>query len=174
MTDKQEKILDTALELFANDGYSAISTSKIAKQAGVSEGLIFRHFKNKKGLLDALVKKAEMRLSVIWGGLLISEDPKEVIRGVIGMPFTKVPESEYHFWKLQFKLKWEAEYNKPEKMKPLQDKLIWAFKELDYAAPEQEAYFLLNMMDALSISVLRDGMELQEHQRAFLLQKYQL
>ena len=41
MTDKKEKILNAALELFANDGYNVTSTSKIAKTAGVSEGLIF-------------------------------------------------------------------------------------------------------------------------------------
>lgn len=59
MTDKQEKILRaTALDLFANTGYNAASTSKIAQKASVSEGLIFRHCQNKKGLLDALVLEA--------------------------------------------------------------------------------------------------------------------
>ena len=51
MTEKQENILNTALELFAKDGYDATSTSKIAKCAGVSEGLIFRHYGSKDGLL---------------------------------------------------------------------------------------------------------------------------
>ena len=54
MTNKKEKILLTALELFANEGFKSVTTSKIAKEAGVSEGLIFRHFENKKGLLNAL------------------------------------------------------------------------------------------------------------------------
>ena len=51
MTDKQEKILQAALELFAKEGFKGTSTNKIAKKAGVSEGLIFRHFENKD--LDA-------------------------------------------------------------------------------------------------------------------------
>ena len=45
---KKEQILNAALELFANDGFTATSTSKVAKRAGVSEGLIFRHFGNKR------------------------------------------------------------------------------------------------------------------------------
>jgi len=47
MTEKQERILETALSLFAKDGFSATSTSKVARDAGVSEGLMFRHFENK-------------------------------------------------------------------------------------------------------------------------------
>ena len=44
MTEKQENILKAALQLFAKEGFYATSTSKVAKLAGVSEGLIFRHF----------------------------------------------------------------------------------------------------------------------------------
>ena len=47
MTDKQKHILESALTLFSENGYSAVSTSLIAKHANVSEGLIFRHFKDK-------------------------------------------------------------------------------------------------------------------------------
>ena len=37
MTEKQEKILQAALQLFAKEGYHATSTNKVAKLAGVSE-----------------------------------------------------------------------------------------------------------------------------------------
>ena len=42
MTEKQEQILKTALQLFAEKGYDGTSTAKVAKAAGVSEGLIFQ------------------------------------------------------------------------------------------------------------------------------------
>jgi len=108
MTDKKESRLAAALELFANDGYNATSTSKIAKKAGVSEGLIFRHFENKKGLLVALAENAQKKFHVSMAHVLFEEDPKETIRLLIQAPF-KVPETEYDFWKLQFKLKWEKD-----------------------------------------------------------------
>lgn len=51
MTDKQISIISAAIEIFAEKGYSATSTSEIAKQAGVGEGTIFHHYKTKKDLL---------------------------------------------------------------------------------------------------------------------------
>jgi AcrR family transcriptional regulator len=55
LSDKQAKILEAAIEMFAEKGYAATSTSEIAKRAGVAEGTIFRHYKTKKDLLLAIV-----------------------------------------------------------------------------------------------------------------------
>ena len=173
MTDKKESILHAALERFANDGYNATSTSRIAKEAGVSEGLIFRHFKNKKGLLEAIMQDVEIRIGKLLAPIIFEEDPKKVIRKIILLPFS-IDESEYDYWKLQFKLKWEAEYNNPNKMKPLIDKLTWAFTELGTEEPEKEALLLNQLIDAISTGILRDGLESQMPFKSFLLNKYQV
>ncbi|WP_026677425.1 TetR/AcrR family transcriptional regulator [Fictibacillus gelatini] len=55
LTDKQKKIIAAAIEIFSEKGYSASSTSEIAKRAGVAEGTIFRHYKTKKELLISIV-----------------------------------------------------------------------------------------------------------------------
>ena len=55
MTDKQIRIIQAAVEIFAEKGYSATSTSEIAQKAGVAEGTIFRHYKTKKELLLSIV-----------------------------------------------------------------------------------------------------------------------
>jgi AcrR family transcriptional regulator len=55
LTEKQKKIIVSAIESFAEKGFSATSTSEIAKKAGVAEGTIFRHYKTKKDLLLAIV-----------------------------------------------------------------------------------------------------------------------
>ena len=171
MTDKQERILTTALELFANEGYNAVSTSKIAKQAEVSEGLIFRHFTNKRGLLDAILGLGERRINEIFSHIIFETNPHQVIEKAIRMPFS-IKESEYDFWKLQFKLKWEAEYYHPQKMKPLLDKLSWAFAELGYEEADKEAGLLSMFLDAISIAILRDGLEAVKPFQEFLLSKY--
>ena len=54
---KKENILTAALDLFAKQGVAASSTRAIAQEAGVSEGLIFRHFVNKEALLTEVLKK---------------------------------------------------------------------------------------------------------------------
>lgn len=52
---KKEKIIHAALGLFAKHGYTETSVSKIAKEAGVSKGLTYNHFKNKEDLLKSVV-----------------------------------------------------------------------------------------------------------------------
>lgn len=173
MTNKQEKILETALRLFANDGYTATSTNKIAKEAGVSEGLIFRHFGNKKGLLNAIMQSAAQKLFSAIEHILLESDPKSVIRKTICLPF-EAREEDHSFWKLQFKLKWEQEYNNPELSKPLMDKLNWAFSALNYKESEKEAQLLYQLIDAVSQSILRDGKEVHNDFQLFLLNKYSI
>jgi AcrR family transcriptional regulator len=50
----REAILSASLELFAKRGYSATTTEEIARQAGISKGLIFNHFGTKQDILLAI------------------------------------------------------------------------------------------------------------------------
>ena len=175
MLSKKDKILAAALELFANEGYNATSTNKIAKAAGVSEGLIFKHFENKKGLLIAINSIAEQKAGEVFMSILMESDPKEVIRKTIHLPFSDaLKKEEYNFWRLQYKLKWEPDYYNPQKMQPLIDKLTTAFQVLNYDAPYLEARFLTQTLETLSIGVLRDGLEQQLPLEQLLLSKYGL
>lgn len=176
MTEKQEQILEAALELFAQNGFHATSTSKVAKQAGVSEGLIFRHFHNKQGLLDAISKQAEERMQHIFGPILFESDPKKQIELFLGMPFN-VKIEEFEFWKLQFKLKWELDTeSKVNKMQPIELALEAAFKKLNYKQPLMEAKFLIHFIEGISTSIIRDGLYIDQSDEMikFLKEKYQL
>ncbi|CAK8054505.1 AcrR family [Eupransor demetentiae] len=51
----QKKVLQASVELFALQGYSATSTAQIAEAAGVSQGTIFKYFKNKQALLNFIL-----------------------------------------------------------------------------------------------------------------------
>ena len=61
MTDTKEKILLTALRLFARDGYEAVSVSDIAGELGITKGALYRHYKNKRDILDRIVARMEER-----------------------------------------------------------------------------------------------------------------
>lgn len=50
-----ERIIDAALQLISEKGYTAATTKAIAELAGVNEVTIFRHFGNKQGILKAIV-----------------------------------------------------------------------------------------------------------------------
>ncbi len=47
-------IINSAIKLFSSKGYSATTTTLIAKEAGVSEAIIFKHFRNKENLLKEI------------------------------------------------------------------------------------------------------------------------
>ncbi len=55
LSEKEEKILESAIKVFSEKGYSGATTSEIAKNAGVAEGTIFRYFKTKKDILRGIV-----------------------------------------------------------------------------------------------------------------------
>lgn len=60
---RRQQILDVAIQVFANHGYRGTTTREIAKEAGISEAIIFRHFQNKEGLYSAILdKKANERV----------------------------------------------------------------------------------------------------------------
>ena len=56
-TNTREKILETAIELFAEKGFNGTTTKEIAEAAEVNESLIFRHFSTKRELYGAIIEK---------------------------------------------------------------------------------------------------------------------
>ena len=57
MSDTREKILMTALRLFARDGYEAVSVSTIAGELGMTKGALYKHYKNKRDIFDSIVER---------------------------------------------------------------------------------------------------------------------
>ncbi|WP_460367886.1 TetR/AcrR family transcriptional regulator [Actinocorallia lasiicapitis] len=55
MNDSRTRILDAAEELFAQTGYDATSTARIAELAAVPKGLVFHYFPQKMDVLLTLV-----------------------------------------------------------------------------------------------------------------------
>lgn len=55
--DSRARILDAAQALFAEEGYDATPTSRIAERAGVYKGLVFHYFSRKIDILLALVER---------------------------------------------------------------------------------------------------------------------
>ena len=52
---RREQILQTAVNLFSQRGFKGTTTNEIAKAAGVSEAIIFRHFATKDELYGAIL-----------------------------------------------------------------------------------------------------------------------
>jgi AcrR family transcriptional regulator len=52
--EKQDRMINAALRVFAENGYRHASTDVIVKEAGISKGLLFHYFTNKIGLFSFL------------------------------------------------------------------------------------------------------------------------
>jgi len=53
----RERVLDSALQVFAEKGFDAATTREIAKVAGVNEVTLFRHFETKRSLFAAVLSE---------------------------------------------------------------------------------------------------------------------
>ncbi len=153
MTDKKENILKVALEMFGELGYNTVSTSAIAKEAGVSEGLIFRHFTNKEGLLAAILEQGNQQATKYFAGIVMETDPKAVLRKTIDLPLS-INADERSYWRLLYALKWQKGSHDNSKVEPLKMALENAFRKLGYNEPTQEAELLLLYFDGLVAHIL--------------------
>lgn len=55
LTEKQKKVLQASLELFALQGFEATTSQQIAKRAGVSVGSVYHTFPTKQAILVAVL-----------------------------------------------------------------------------------------------------------------------
>src|SRR4051812_7557094 len=66
MMARREEILETATELFADQGFSDAVTQALADRLGVGKGTIYRHFPSKRELFlaaaDRVMRKLQERI----------------------------------------------------------------------------------------------------------------
>jgi len=96
---KKQLILDTALELFAENGFHATSMNQVAKKAGVSKGLAYNYFESKQDILDEIIKTGfdsiYSHFDLNHDGILTRDEFEHFIRN----SFKAISENR-KFWKL--------------------------------------------------------------------------
>jgi AcrR family transcriptional regulator len=99
-TDKdisaKDRILESAIRLFARKSYSATGLREIVREAGVSVAMVNYHFGSKQALLESILDRFFEGLYSVAEELLIGEDPPELklrryLRAVVGV-FRKNPD----------------------------------------------------------------------------------
>ncbi|MCM3443838.1 TetR/AcrR family transcriptional regulator [Metabacillus halosaccharovorans] len=76
----RNKIHSAAIKLFAKKGFSATSVKDIAEGAGISIGLMYRHYKKKEDLFNELVTYAVEGLDRIVKRFQSDASPVELIK----------------------------------------------------------------------------------------------
>ena len=100
---KKELILESALELFAENGFHVTSISQIAKKAGISKGLIYNYFESKTEILSEIIK---IGFDSVYSNLDLNHDEvlsEEEFVYFIRQTF-KIMRENMEFWKLYMSL----------------------------------------------------------------------
>ena len=63
----KDRILESALALFSEKGYDGVGVDLIAENAGIKGPSLYKHFKGKEDILDALIEKAESYYQINFG-----------------------------------------------------------------------------------------------------------
>lgn len=95
--ERRQAVLNAALEVFAKHDYKRASTDLIAAKAGISKGLLFYYFRNKKALYLAAYEHAERvtHASIVDPGLLEITDFFELLRRAAIREFAVLRENPY-------------------------------------------------------------------------------
>ncbi|PKV82933.1 TetR/AcrR family transcriptional regulator [Streptomyces sp. TLI_146] len=79
----REKILSAAVRVFAEEGLEA-HLERIAKEAGVGSGTLYRNFPTREALIEAAYRKELSRLCEAASELLAAMPPREALRAWMG------------------------------------------------------------------------------------------
>ena len=79
---RRQQLLDVALTLFAQRGFSATTMDDIAESAGVTKPLLYQHFVSKRALYLELVDTvADTMLEAIGKAVAAAEGPRQQVEG---------------------------------------------------------------------------------------------
>jgi AcrR family transcriptional regulator len=84
---RREQLLDVAHELVSTRGFHAVSIEAVAREAGITRPVVYGHFADLRGLLEALVEReAERALTQLDSVLpdLSGGDPRDLLVAALG------------------------------------------------------------------------------------------
>ena len=70
--DTKQRILDEALTLFSEKGYANVFVGDIAKRVGIKAPSLYKHYKNKRAIFDAIIDLMNSRFAEQAKALQIS------------------------------------------------------------------------------------------------------
>lgn len=103
----REKILDAALELFAERGFATTSVRALAERAGVSQGLLYNYFDGKKDLLRAIFRRGTSQVQETFIAAEAA-DPSEALGVLVRSAFEAVRRNR-QFWQLTYQLRMQPD-----------------------------------------------------------------
>src|SRR4051794_24096948 len=100
---RREQLLDATKQIVAERGFHAVSIEAVAREAGITRPIVYGHFKDLPGLLEALVdrerERALAQLAAVLPVDLASGDPREqLLAGLRG--YLEAVQADPATWRL--------------------------------------------------------------------------
>ncbi|MFP4091071.1 MAG: TetR/AcrR family transcriptional regulator [Cyclobacteriaceae bacterium] len=159
--ESKEKILFTAMQLFARHGFHKTPAALIAREAGISHGLMFYHFGSKEGLLKEIIEYCIQKINNI-----IDVSPQDQpIRQLeqISQRFRESLEEETHFWELYHSLVFQPDMKNTlareliTAFDPYRNQLVHIFEQLGYLNARDTMQQFETMRQGITVSYLFYG-----------------
>lgn len=99
--DKQDRMINGALKVFAMQGYKHASTDDIVKEAGVSKGLLFHYFESKLGVYE-FVYEYSVRYMVLELSTSVSKEESNLFEVMKQMEFARMNVAKGYPYMQQF------------------------------------------------------------------------
>ena len=61
--DTKHRIIDEALTLFSEKGYANVFVGDIAERVGIKAPSLYKHYKNKRAIFDAIIEEMNLRFA---------------------------------------------------------------------------------------------------------------
>ncbi|ALO14409.1 Putative acrAB operon repressor [Salinivirga cyanobacteriivorans] len=161
MKSKKEKIVDTAIKLFAEQGFHNTSISKVAEVAGVSKGLMYNYFESKdelfKHIFDLGAEKLTENFDPNRDGVLTKEELIYYLHDI----FYKM-QKDREYWILFFTVVMQPGIREivldrtHEIIAHMMEELTAYFTEKGCEEPEAQTRYFISVMDGVGMHYLLD------------------
>jgi AcrR family transcriptional regulator len=83
-SERRAAVLETACRVFSDGSYRGTTTAEIARRAGVTEPVLYRHFASKRDLYLAVLEESWRRLRLLWEAAVEAETDPRLWVGAMG------------------------------------------------------------------------------------------
>ena len=106
--ERRQALIETALRVFAEGSYRGTTTAGIAREAGVSEPILYRHFASKRDLYLACIEESWHGLRAMWDEAIDrAESSREFLPAMSGC-YVSIRDAKYHVAELWMQATVEA------------------------------------------------------------------
>ncbi len=94
--DRREQIIDAAMRVFSQKGFTRATNKDIAHEAGITPGLIYHYFENKEALLKAVIEeRSPLKVFRSLPSQVMALSPESFLRLLLKQVFSVVEGEQF-------------------------------------------------------------------------------